>query len=253
MSRTSSPAGIGTRASSSISLGFLVSAGFLGLHALATPGYSSLRRTPGSRSRRRSACSSRPSSPPRLSRPRRAASEERPSLSIGPARRAHRADARLGFVSLAGLPPSRAAAGLGGRRAARHPGRRRARPLRLLRVEDPAVPSATRRRARPGHRDRARPARRGDDRDRAQPQLALELVGVAPAHAPRVRGDRRGCRAEYRRSGSLSAAFGGLYLEATLARIDRWTQGRSRPSLQPISEAIHRSDPRWPAPRWCER
>jgi adenylate cyclase len=30
-----------------------------------------------------------------------------------------------------------------------------------------------------------------------------------------------GARAEYRRSGSLTAAFGGLYLEATLARIDR--------------------------------
>jgi adenylate cyclase len=31
-----------------------------------------------------------------------------------------------------------------------------------------------------------------------------------------------GARAEYRRSGSLTGAFGGLYLEATLARIDRW-------------------------------
>jgi adenylate cyclase len=31
-----------------------------------------------------------------------------------------------------------------------------------------------------------------------------------------------GTRTEYRRSGSLTAAFGGLYLEATLARIDRW-------------------------------
>jgi adenylate cyclase len=31
-----------------------------------------------------------------------------------------------------------------------------------------------------------------------------------------------GAREEYRRSGSLTAAFGGLYLEATLARIDRW-------------------------------
>src|SRR5699024_9272363 len=31
-----------------------------------------------------------------------------------------------------------------------------------------------------------------------------------------------GARREYRRSGSLSAAFGGLYLEATLARVDRW-------------------------------
>ena len=30
-----------------------------------------------------------------------------------------------------------------------------------------------------------------------------------------------GARAEYRRSGSLTAAFGGLYLEATLARLDR--------------------------------
>jgi adenylate cyclase len=31
-----------------------------------------------------------------------------------------------------------------------------------------------------------------------------------------------GAREEYRQSGSLTAAFGGLYLEATLARIDRW-------------------------------
>ncbi|HEY6058362.1 MAG TPA: adenylate/guanylate cyclase domain-containing protein [Candidatus Limnocylindrales bacterium] len=31
-----------------------------------------------------------------------------------------------------------------------------------------------------------------------------------------------GARSEYRRSGSLTAAFGGIYLEATLARIDRW-------------------------------
>ena len=29
-------------------------------------------------------------------------------------------------------------------------------------------------------------------------------------------------RREYQRRGSLSAAFGGLYLEATLARVDRW-------------------------------
>ncbi|HEY7132682.1 MAG TPA: adenylate/guanylate cyclase domain-containing protein [Candidatus Limnocylindrales bacterium] len=31
-----------------------------------------------------------------------------------------------------------------------------------------------------------------------------------------------GARSEYRRSGSLTAAFGGLYLDATLARIDQW-------------------------------
>ena len=34
-----------------------------------------------------------------------------------------------------------------------------------------------------------------------------------------------GARSEYRRGGSLSAAFGGLYLEATLARLDRWFAG----------------------------
>jgi class 3 adenylate cyclase len=34
-----------------------------------------------------------------------------------------------------------------------------------------------------------------------------------------------GARREYRQSGSLTAAFGGLYLEATLARIDRWHAG----------------------------
>jgi adenylate cyclase len=34
-----------------------------------------------------------------------------------------------------------------------------------------------------------------------------------------------GTRAEYRRSGSLTGAFGGLYLETTLARIDRWHAG----------------------------
>ena len=34
-----------------------------------------------------------------------------------------------------------------------------------------------------------------------------------------------GARAEYRRSGSLTGAFGGLYLEATLSRIDRWHAG----------------------------
>ena len=34
-----------------------------------------------------------------------------------------------------------------------------------------------------------------------------------------------GAREEYRRSGTLSGAFGGLYLEQTLARIDRWYAG----------------------------
>ncbi len=34
-----------------------------------------------------------------------------------------------------------------------------------------------------------------------------------------------GARSEYRRSGTLTGAFGGLYLEATLARLDRWHAG----------------------------
>ena len=34
-----------------------------------------------------------------------------------------------------------------------------------------------------------------------------------------------GARSEYRRSGTLAGAFGGLYLEATLSRLDRWHAG----------------------------
>ena len=34
-----------------------------------------------------------------------------------------------------------------------------------------------------------------------------------------------GARSEYRRSGTLAGAFGGLYTEATLARLDRWHAG----------------------------
>ena len=34
-----------------------------------------------------------------------------------------------------------------------------------------------------------------------------------------------GARREYRRTGTLTGAFGGLYLEATLARVDRWYAG----------------------------
>lgn len=34
-----------------------------------------------------------------------------------------------------------------------------------------------------------------------------------------------GARREYERSGTLTGAFGGLYLEATLARVDRWHAG----------------------------
>jgi adenylate cyclase len=47
-----------------------------------------------------------------------------------------------------------------------------------------------------------------------------------------------GAREEYRRSGSLTSAFGGLYLEATLARIDRW---HAR-AIAAVAEAGERGD-----------
>ena len=45
-------------------------------------------------------------------------------------------------------------------------------------------------------------------------------------------------RTEYRRSGSLTAAFGGLYLEATLTRIDRWHAG----AIAAVAEADARGE-----------
>jgi len=48
-----------------------------------------------------------------------------------------------------------------------------------------------------------------------------------------------GAREEYRRSGSLTAAFGGLYLEATLTRLDRW-HGRA---IAAIAAAADRGEP----------
>ena len=56
-------------------------------------------------------------------------------------------------------------------------------------------------------------------------------------------------RTEYRREGSITAAFGGLYLEQTLERIDRRSSGaiaqlmpsvRSRESLEPALELLRR-------------
>jgi len=56
-------------------------------------------------------------------------------------------------------------------------------------------------------------------------------------------------RGEYRREGSITAAFGGLYLEQTLERIDRRSSGaiaqlmpavRSRESLAPVLERLRR-------------
>jgi class 3 adenylate cyclase len=48
-----------------------------------------------------------------------------------------------------------------------------------------------------------------------------------------------GARAEYRRTGSLTAAFGGIYLEATLARVSRW-HGRA---IGDLAAAQDRGEP----------
>jgi adenylate cyclase len=48
-----------------------------------------------------------------------------------------------------------------------------------------------------------------------------------------------GARREYSRSGSLTAAFGGLYLEATLARIDRWHAN----AIAAVASADERGEP----------
>jgi adenylate cyclase len=50
-----------------------------------------------------------------------------------------------------------------------------------------------------------------------------------------------GARAEYRRSGSLTAAFGGLYLEATLARLDR-RQARAIAAVAAAGESGESTD-----------
>jgi adenylate cyclase len=51
-----------------------------------------------------------------------------------------------------------------------------------------------------------------------------------------------GARSEYRRSGSLTAAFGGLYLEATLARIDQW----HAEAIAAVAGAVDRGEPTEP-------
>jgi class 3 adenylate cyclase len=48
-----------------------------------------------------------------------------------------------------------------------------------------------------------------------------------------------GARREYRRSGTLTGAFGGLYLERTLARVDRW---HAR-AIAAVAAADERGDP----------
>ena len=63
-----------------------------------------------------------------------------------------------------------------------------------------------------------------------------------------------GARNEYRRSGTLAGAFGGLYLEATLARLDRWHAGAIAAVAAAEEEAAApRPGPRRPATRGRHR
>ena len=169
-----------------VSLSFLAASGFLALHALATPGRPA--RQAESRLRDRDAG--------------RARARRRIRGAVGDRQRAHSAQVPRACAA-------RPAGSLGdrlplvlprGRRFGRpgaavlRDGRALDRRRRLLRVRGRPLPrplpgAALAARARLHRRLRA--ARGGDGRCRARPQLAGVVVGVAPADAARVRGDRR--------------------------------------------------------------
>ena len=175
-----------------ISLAFLLSAGFLALHALATPG--ALLPEPNAGfvvatpvglflAACLAAASISPIAGPRagwLLRNRDAIRNAAIALMVA-----------WGVVCLLRLPPLRGAL----------PAEEAVGPITALAVV--AVPlfaiaawryfEISRRRREPGRagdRGGAPPPRRGDDRGRAQSELAPLVVGVAPAHDGRVRDDR---------------------------------------------------------------
>ena len=220
-----------------VALAFLAAAGFLGLHALATPGVllekpnaGFVARDAGRAARRgvlRGRCRRRGPSRPHGARDRRAAR----GLWRGGAARA---DARLGRRSRSprvgplddATPPESGSA-----------------PLTVLAVVGIALygvaavalrrPLHAPARADPARRrHRVRAARRGDGRGRVRPQLARELVGVARADAHRVRAGR-GRRAA---PGGREERFSDLYLDET-------TRGQARgdASSSPTSRASRRS------------
>ena len=123
----------------------------------------------------------------------RSARGDRHAQPPAPARRPHRAHGavggRLTGRGRAAQRPHAAGVRLG---AAHRAGRRRHRALRL---RGPALRRPLPPPARGDHRrgrHRLHPARRGDGRGRLRAQLARELVGVAPAHAGRLRAHRAG-------------------------------------------------------------
>ena len=177
-----------------ISLAFLASAGFLGLHALATPavllpeaniGFAIATPVGLIIASVFAAASATPLAGPRAMDVLRV----RTALLWG----------LIGFMALwavvldrPGAAPRRPSPT---QRRCRRPGHsvhRRRRPLRVRRrAADPAVPVS--RRSHPaGDGGRTRAARRGTRRDGRQPELAFQLVGVAPTAAGRLC-DHRAC------------------------------------------------------------
>ena len=124
----------------------------------------------------------------------RAAARDAPGAA--PARRPPRGHGRVGRPLAAASAALRPRAGPRRHVAADgRGGRGRGRPLRG-RGGDVRTPVVAARGSAPGGDGGLDgPARRGDGRDRARPELALLLVGVAPAHAGGVRPRGLGCAA----------------------------------------------------------
>ena len=177
-----------------VSLAFITSAGFLGLHALATPGVllekqerRLRRRDPG-----RARC---------IAGVFAAASRARPlARRVGGRHEAPVAPARTRLRRCSAPGPSTRSRTCRRSTARSRPRRRTGRSTRsprrpaALRVRRLALPGASTGGGRPRCRWRRRrlhPARRGDDRDRLRSQLARLVVGVARADGARVRDRRR--------------------------------------------------------------
>jgi class 3 adenylate cyclase len=207
-----------------ISMAFLASAGFLGLHALATPGVLLSQPNAGFAIATPVglviAAGFAAASVTALAGPRGAAVLRARTVLLGGLAAAMLAWA---FVSLAGLPP------LGGP----PPASEAAGPLAVVAVIAVGVYAFAAWRT-----IRAYLARGGIVT--LAIGIALILLGEAMLAVAFSRNWRLswwewhvlmllafaaialGAREEYRRSGSLSATFGGLYVDATLARVNRW-------------------------------
>ena len=207
-----------------VSTCFLAAGGFLGLHALATPGIFLEASNLGFQVATPiglviasvfAAASASPASEEVSPRTRRRIRAGLVLLMVG-----------WGVATVAGAgaagPDHR------GRARVRFDRRARAARRRALPLRRGALPRARARAAgaaAAGGGDRVLPARRGDPGDRVRAQLARELVGMAPADPGRVRGRRLG--------GAARVAGGALRL--ALHRRDRPAAGASSPSCSPTS------------------